>query len=219
MGNDKNIGNFTYIGPQGCSVIDYVIMSADLFDITEIFDIDNRTESSHLPLVIMSKEHARPRVVEMTQLNDETSFFYSRKSTDIDTFVQEMSRFCQSEGIQSLYVDITNHNENIEDMTRPIIHAFQETAVKHERTVKPKEESPWFDKECKDKDKLNIKVVVIYTAAGTHPILKCLFTRQPFTMPKALYTRLPCIQYKIVIYTSAVYHVKRVIYTAAVHPV
>ena len=63
------------------------------------------------------------------------------------------------------------------------------------------------------------KVVVIYTAAGTHPILKCLFTRQPFTMPKALYKRLPCIQYKIVIYTSAVYHVKRVIYTAAVHPV
>ena len=42
--------------------------------------------------------------------------------------------------------------------------------------------------------------MVIYTAAGTLPILKCLFTRQPFTMPKALYTRLPCIQYKIVIF-------------------
>ena len=73
MGNDKNIGNFTYIGPQGCSVIDYLIMSA------ENVDIDNRTESSHLPLVIMFKKDVRPRVVEMTQLNDETSFFYSRK--------------------------------------------------------------------------------------------------------------------------------------------
>ena len=88
----------------------------------------------------------------MTQLNDETSFFYynSRKSTDIDIFVQNMSRFCQSEDIQSLYVDITNHDTNIEDIIRQIIHTFQETAVKHKRTVKPEEELPWFDKECKD---------------------------------------------------------------------
>ena len=63
-------------------------------------------------------------------------------------------------------------------------------------------------------------VVVIYTAAGTHPIqnnyshgsrfpcqkvyihgcsvssIKVLFTRQPFLIPKGLYTRLPCIKYK-----------------------
>ena len=167
VGNDKNIGNFTYIGAQGCSVIDYVIMSADLFNITENFDIDNRTESSHLPLVIMSKEHARPRVVEMTQLNDETSFFYSRKSTDIDTFVQNMSRFCQSEDIQSLYVDITNHDKNVEDIIRQIIHTFQETAVKHKRTVKPEEQSPWFDKECKDERQTKYKTLRRFRKNGT----------------------------------------------------
>ena len=134
-------------------------MSADLYDITENFDIDNRTESSHLPLVIMFKEHARTRVVEMTQLNDETSFFYSRKSTDIDTFVQNMSHFCQSEDIQSLYVDITNHDKSIEDIIRQIIHTFQETAVKHKRTVKPEEQSPWFDKEYKDERQTKYKTL------------------------------------------------------------
>lgn len=31
VGQDKNIRNYTYIGPQGCSVIDYVLSSAKLF--------------------------------------------------------------------------------------------------------------------------------------------------------------------------------------------
>ena len=79
----------------------------------------------------------------------------------------------------------------------------------------------------------NIKVVVIYTTAGTHRIqkdyshgsrfpcqkvyihgsrascIKMLFTRQPFPMSKSVYTRLPCIEYKSVIYTAAVSYAKR----------
>ena len=80
---------------------------------------------------------------------------------------------------------------------------------------------------------LNLKVVIIYMAAGTHSIqndfshgsrfpcqkvyihgcrassLKVLFTWQLFLTPKGLYTQLPCIQYQIVIYTAAVSHAKR----------
>ena len=75
--------------------------------------------------------------------------------------------------------------------------------------------------------------MVIYTAAGTHPIqtdyshgspfpcqnvyihgcrstsIKVLFTRQSFLIPKCLLTRLPCIKYKSAIYTAAVSHVRR----------
>ena len=90
---------------------------------------------------------------------------------------------------------------------------------------------------------IKLKVVVIYTTAGTHPIqndyshgsrfpcqkiyihgcrasnIKVLFTRQPFLIPKGLYTRLPCIKYKNAIYTAAVSHAKWFLHTAAVHPV
>ena len=57
IGNDKGIGNYTFIGTQGCSVIDYVIMSPHLFNITDYFDIEKQAESSHLPLVIMFNDH------------------------------------------------------------------------------------------------------------------------------------------------------------------
>ena len=79
-------------------------------------------------------------------------------------------------------------------------------------------------------------VVVIYMAAGTHPIqndyshgsrfscqnvyiygcrassIKMLFTRQTFLIPNGLYTRLPCIKYKSAIFTAAVSHAKMYIY-------
>ena len=85
-----------------------------------------------------------------------------------------------------------------------------------------------------------LKVVVIYTAAGTHPIqndyshgsrftcrkvyihgcrafsIKVLLTQQPFLLPKGLYTRLPCIKYKSAIYRATISHAKRFIYTAAI---
>ena len=85
-------------------------------------------------------------------------------------------------------------------------------------------------------------VVIIYTAAGTHPIqnyyshgsrfpcqkvyihgcrasiIKVLFTQQPLLIPKGSYTRLSCIKYKSAIYTAAVSHAKIFIYMTAVHP-
>ena len=80
VGNDKNIDNFTYIGPQGCSVIEYLMMSADLFNKTVNFDIENRTEATHFPLVVTIKEEGSPyhNNHDHMPLDTETQFSYSR---------------------------------------------------------------------------------------------------------------------------------------------
>ena len=79
--------------------------------------------------------------------------------------------------------------------------------------------------------------MVIYTAAGTHPIqsdyshgshfpcqnlyihgyrassIKVLFTQQPFLIPKGLYTRLPCIKYKTAVFTRQPFLIPKGLYT------
>ena len=52
MVGDKQIGEFTFIGPNGNSLIDYGISSEYLYKHTENFEIGTRTESCHLPIII-----------------------------------------------------------------------------------------------------------------------------------------------------------------------
>ena len=48
-------GNFTYISEQGCSLIDYGIVSTDLFEYVLYFEVIIRPESKHLPIVCSLK--------------------------------------------------------------------------------------------------------------------------------------------------------------------
>ena len=43
-GDDTDIGEYTYIAPSGKSVIDYFLMSTDLFDHFEIFYVHERSD-------------------------------------------------------------------------------------------------------------------------------------------------------------------------------
>lgn len=43
-------GEFTYVGPRGCSVIDYVIVVDNDADIVNSFKIEERVDSDHMPL-------------------------------------------------------------------------------------------------------------------------------------------------------------------------
>ena len=52
MGIDKQIGEFTFVGPTGNSVIDYAICSDHLYKCIENFEIGDRTESCHFPVII-----------------------------------------------------------------------------------------------------------------------------------------------------------------------
>ena len=50
LGEDKGIGDYTYLGCNGKSVIDYLLLCEELFTYIKHFSIGERTESCHLPL-------------------------------------------------------------------------------------------------------------------------------------------------------------------------
>ena len=50
-GSDINTGNFTFIGVNGNSVIDYLLCDKTLLDCLSEFKIGDRTESSHFPII------------------------------------------------------------------------------------------------------------------------------------------------------------------------
>lgn len=50
VGEDKGIGEFTYIGPNGNSTVDYLLCSACNFDKIMSFAVQSRVESDHLPI-------------------------------------------------------------------------------------------------------------------------------------------------------------------------
>ena len=45
-----NHGNFTFISEQGCSVVDYFLMSSSLLDFVHTFSVEDRIESDHMPV-------------------------------------------------------------------------------------------------------------------------------------------------------------------------
>ncbi|WAQ97422.1 ANR54-like protein, partial [Mya arenaria] len=52
VGSDKGVGDFTYYGGIGSSVVDYFICSHSLYEICNNFKVGANPESDHMPLVL-----------------------------------------------------------------------------------------------------------------------------------------------------------------------
>jgi hypothetical protein len=55
LGTDKGIGDCTYVSSNGCSTIDYYIVSRALFDNVKDFRIDNNGLYDNLPIILFLK--------------------------------------------------------------------------------------------------------------------------------------------------------------------
>jgi hypothetical protein len=51
----SNHGAFTYIGQNGYSVIDYLVVRQDTIDAITAFEIGTRSEFSHMPIIFSIK--------------------------------------------------------------------------------------------------------------------------------------------------------------------
>ena len=92
-GDEK--GNFTYVGPNGASVADYVIVSSSIFDCIDSFLVDDRAESDHLPIICSMKCNLIQNVVIDNNANHNTIAQYRWNVNSLRVF---------NEGINSPYV-------------------------------------------------------------------------------------------------------------------
>ena len=145
--NDR-AGQFTFISPQGVSVIDYCIVVADYIPFTIDMRVGNRVESHHMPIEVMLGRPS-PRATrgiptkrcekivwddskaEEVKMNIETSYFteqLSRASAAIDISVDDAVLLCT------------------QALTSSADCMKKEFCVNRSNPKKPR--APWFDSEC-----------------------------------------------------------------------
>ena len=88
-GNDIEKGDFTYIGNNGASLIDYIISSSVLFDYVIEFSIKSRTESDHLPITLSVKtDLTRPTDASDKKVNTAYRFYW--ESNKVEQFRENL---------------------------------------------------------------------------------------------------------------------------------
>ena len=145
-------GEFTFISPNGNSVIDYCIISEDLLSCDMFLKVEERIESWHLPLSLDIEFLSNTLITcEPTVSHCE---YYKPKwlNENIDYFESEWLNNDCSINIASL-IDIVKKNP---DYTTDCISAFSELLVNSAHMMskpifvnsKPKVRNSWFDLDC-----------------------------------------------------------------------
>lgn len=131
-GDDE--GHFTYIGHNGESLIDYVIVNNNAREQTNYMEVAERTESDHLPLnVVINKgntEYIDARTPEKKEIyvwNEHSVESYKRK-------------------IEQLQWEDGTVEEELTDIVQKTIASSHKVTIKN----KTKENQEWWDSECRE---------------------------------------------------------------------
>ena len=152
LGRDASKGSFTYIGPNGCSLIYYLLLPKELFDCISEFCIETRTESTHLPVTVHFYIHKHRRIDD-TNLPDEDVVKcenqFSRLPKHNNSYLENIRSLFTNSFIKELLAKIENARIfDINDVILSIVKLMQKPATPKVRKVKLTTQ-PWFDAECK----------------------------------------------------------------------
>ena len=151
LGRDANNGSFTYIGPNGCSVIDYLLLSQELFDCVTEFSIETRTESTHLPITVHFCMRKQVRVPDDTATADDGKIFekkFSRLPKDINCYLENIKNAFTTDFLDEILVKIENATIDVNEIIMCIVNTIQNAAIQKVSKVRSTSQ-PWFDNECK----------------------------------------------------------------------
>ena len=82
MESDQN-GNYTCIAPNGCSVVDYIILSSELLRVLIDFDVvPYDSDSCHLPLRCVLKSELKPPVKSEKSQHQMSSYKWNDNYSD-----------------------------------------------------------------------------------------------------------------------------------------
>lgn len=158
VGDDINVGGFTYVGPSGNSVIDYVRCSQDLFHLIINFSIERRTESSHFRLSCTIETY-----IELTEnlpetLNDTPKIYtntakYKFNDDTVKQFRNRLFSFLMNNQINSIFSRIDDELVYVDDILKDFQEmlrlcskdCIQNIFLRFNNCKQPK----WFGAECR----------------------------------------------------------------------
>lgn len=82
-------GEYTYVGPRGNTVIDYVIINDSAYNLIDSFKVDERVDSDHVPLITWLKEEEKKRKEMAEELEEEASRIFIQWDEEARKFYKE----------------------------------------------------------------------------------------------------------------------------------
>ena len=168
FGNGDQNGEFTFISPNGNSVIDYCIVSEDLLSCDMLFKVENRVESWHMPLtfeieflsnaftqeIVLKNNYKKPKWIE------ENVCLFNQEWTNSDcTF--NVSNLCNIVKNNPLYA--TDCISAFSDLLNNCAHMMSRLIYVNKS---PKLKNTWFDDDCLKIKRLTRRHLRKYQSTG-----------------------------------------------------
>ena len=165
-GNDKGVGNFTFVNSNGSSVIDYMLISNDCLDRLANFSIGERTESCHFPLeATVLAESASDNVSDSNCSNHAKNQFYLIKDSTIESIRNTLMALLDNNGLMQITNLINNTHEQIDNVLEKVLEIVEKSlncCKQKQQTHKKLTQPPWFDSECWKGKREKIKALQNY---------------------------------------------------------
>ncbi|XP_056017143.1 uncharacterized protein LOC130053726 [Ostrea edulis] len=154
--------DYTFVGPRGMSVVDYVITSPDVFPSIDQFIVSNFTMySDHAPLHIRIKsgKHIIQNINSTVEVNQESSYFVwnqelhsQARSTLLENSQELMKCFekypCESQ--TSIDESVNSFTTRLADLMRSSFEVPRKSNKGGQRPDRV-HDKPWFNRELKSK--------------------------------------------------------------------
>lgn len=146
---DAGVGKFTFLSERGNSVIDYAIMSINLFPlISEFFVHDLFTCSSHVPIQLNLRDRYQNKSVQNETIKiKKKNVWDNEKNTD---FYRQLNE--QIPRLNALTEEMVNSetevNSGIESFGDILYSHFWRKFTRSSDNPVRKYKSPWFTREC-----------------------------------------------------------------------
>ena len=149
-------GNFTCIANDGQSVVDYHIVSSQLFDVIGYFNVELRTESDHFPLLArmsFTDDIGSKHSINITQNGKETlpntTYEYCKKTFWKESYKEVFKeRFCNQLDLNRESI-LNEINTSINEGVNTIIQLYKTSACPYSlKTIEKPLQPQWWDREC-----------------------------------------------------------------------
>ena len=163
VGDDKGVGKFTFVGSRGCSVVDYVLASQDLFEYVSTFKVhDPNILSDHCLLSFSFTLGAEPITDAIFDSYEVIDGKFVWKAEFKNEYINRLNDDATTEQLNSLhtYISSCDDENGINSCLDEFVSIFNHVCAPIFKKTKQgppcndfsfKKENPWYTEECNEK--------------------------------------------------------------------
>ena len=162
VGDDRGVGKFTFVGNRGCSVVDYVLASQNLFEFVSTFQVhDPNILSDHCLLSFSFTFGDEPIAESIFDSYDVIDGKFVWKAEFKDEYINRLNDEHTTEQLNLLHANISSCDENgittcleefvsiFDNVCSPILKKSKQGSSTDYFSFK--KENPWYTEECNER--------------------------------------------------------------------